>query len=69
MTHIKDVLKDLVSYAVPLSFNIVRVTGTDETTLFEGIDEDLPCCYESNGIRNIYILDLRDVLVCQISKH
>ena len=40
MTHIKDVLKDLVGYAVPLSFNIVRVTGTDTTTMFEGIDED-----------------------------
>jgi len=40
MTQIKDILKDLVSYSVPLSFNIVRVTGTDEATLFEAIDEE-----------------------------
>jgi len=40
MATIKDVLKDLVSYAVPLNLQTIRVTGTETSTIFEGVDEN-----------------------------
>jgi hypothetical protein len=39
-SHIKDILKNLVSYAVPLNFNTIRVTGVAEGTLFEAVREE-----------------------------
>ena len=40
MTNVQSVLQDLVSYAIPLNFNTIRVTGTDTSTLFEAVRED-----------------------------
>lgn len=40
MTQVKDVLKDLVAFSVPLNFTTISVTGNDTTTLFEAVRED-----------------------------
>ena len=40
MTQMKDILKNLVSFAVPLNFSTIRVTGVENGTLFEAVRED-----------------------------
>lgn len=34
--QIKDVLQDLVSFVVPMNFTAIKVTGTDDSTVFQG---------------------------------
>ena len=40
MAILNDIIKDLVSYSVPLNFSTIRVTSDKTKTLFEAVDED-----------------------------
>jgi hypothetical protein len=40
MATIQDILQDLVSYSVPLNFDIIRVTGKEDNTIFESVRSD-----------------------------
>jgi hypothetical protein len=40
MATVQDILQDLVSYAVPLNFDTIRVTGKEDKTTFEAVRED-----------------------------
>lgn len=40
MANLKDVLQDLVNYAVTLNLDTIRVTGTDKSVVLESVRED-----------------------------
>ena len=40
MAALKDLLKDLVSFSVPLNFSTIRISSDLAKTLFEAVDED-----------------------------
>jgi hypothetical protein len=40
MSDVRSIIKDLVSYSVPLNFTTIRVTSDKTKTLFEAVDED-----------------------------
>jgi hypothetical protein len=53
MATVQDILQDLVSYSVPLNFEIIRVTGKEDSTLFEAVRADNRVIMKANTLNPV----------------